>query len=112
MSIKLGKKFWELNKDSVRRYRQTPKGKYATYKRNAKTKNREFSLTLKQFTDIILEECFYCGGEGFGIDRIDSNKGYIIDNCLPCCTLCNTMKMDSTTQEFISQCKKIINNTK
>lgn len=42
-----------------------------------------------------------------GIDRIDSTKCYEIDNCLPCCEMCNRMKLTSTQQEFINQCKKI-----
>ena len=29
-----------------------------------------------------------------GIDRKDNYKGYVIDNCLPCCTICNKSKRD------------------
>lgn len=109
MSVK-NKTFWELNADSVRKYRQTPKGKYATYKRNARVYNRQFSLTLKQFNDIISEPCFYCGGEGFGIDRIDSNKWYFQENCLSCCSMCNRMKSDFNIKQFLEQCNKITKN--
>ena len=44
-----------------------------------------------------------------GIDRIDSSKGYVFDNCVPCCKHCNIMKMTMTIDEFINKIKKILN---
>jgi hypothetical protein len=53
-----------------------------------------------------------------GIDRIDNSKGYIVDNCVPCCTYCNTIKGTRTVEEFYKrvedlaptheQCAKIL----
>ena len=40
-----------------------------------------------------------------GIDRINSDKGYTIDNCVPCCAQCNHMKLDYTTEEFLTKIK-------
>lgn len=42
-----------------------------------------------------------------GIDRIDSSKGYTLDNCVPCCKVCNEMKMARTEEEFLAQITKI-----
>jgi hypothetical protein len=42
------------------------------------------------------------------VDRLDSNKGYTIDNCVPACYGCNIMKMDSTEKDFIDQAYKIV----
>jgi hypothetical protein len=44
-----------------------------------------------------------------GLDRIDSNKGYESDNLVPCCGICNTMKWDTTTEQFLNHIKKLYN---
>lgn len=45
-----------------------------------------------------------------GIDRIDSSKHYIQDNCVSCCNLCNIMKWDYPVETFITHIKKIVDN--
>jgi hypothetical protein len=35
-----------------------------------------------------------------GIDRKDNNLGYVLENCLPCCVVCNRAKKDMTFEEF------------
>lgn len=44
-----------------------------------------------------------------GIDRVDSSLGYRIENCVPCCFLCNEMKMDKSEIEFLEHMEKIYN---
>jgi 5-methylcytosine-specific restriction endonuclease McrA len=34
-----------------------------------------------------------------GIDRVDNSIGYTPDNCVPCCTQCNRIKLDHLTYE-------------
>jgi len=34
---------------------------------------------------------------------MDSTKGYIEGNCLPCCASCNRAKRDSTAEEYINR---------
>lgn len=41
------------------------------------------------------------------IDRIDSNRGYELDNVQLVCSLVNTMKMQYSTEELIKWCKQI-----
>ncbi len=55
--------------------------------------------------------CYYCGShiQSVGIDRIDSLKSYEIGNVVPCCHVCNSMKMALSQSVFIEQCKKIAN---
>jgi hypothetical protein len=43
-----------------------------------------------------------------GIDRIDSNKGYFVENCVPCCSDCNIAKMEKSIEDFILHCRKIV----
>jgi len=73
-------------------YTKTPKAKYSRYKSKAKNRGYEFNLTLEEFTSISNQDCYYCGKEGFGIDRFDNSTGYTSDNCVPCCTMCNKIK--------------------
>lgn len=92
------------------RYYMTAKGRYNIAKRNAlKSKKvnskKEFNLTLKQYTNILKKyknKCFYCDDKiennGVGLDRIDSSKGYSIDNVVTCCRNCNFLKGEHLTK--------------
>ena len=42
-----------------------------------------------------------------GIDRIDSNLGYLENNVVPCCKFCNFMKLNLTTEDFLNRIAKI-----
>lgn len=105
------------------------KGKIESDNRLGRKKYKEFNLTLSEFTNLIHSNCYYCGSEPTddnlwnksssrknddlikinGIDRIDSNKGYLIDNCVPCCKHCNKMKSDNESTEFLNHVYKIYN---
>lgn len=81
---------------------------------NARRRNKEFKLSLEDYSRIIQLSCFYCGkppheyktkryyGCVFinGIDRIDSSIGYINDNVVPCCKTCNSAKGELTQSQF------------
>ena len=86
------------------------------YKRNAKNRTLQFNLTKDDFIQITSKQCSYCGGFGSvsptgerynGIDRIDSSKNYELDNVIPCCSICNKMKMDMSYRSFLYQIEKI-----
>jgi hypothetical protein len=100
---------------------------YSTYKSDAKTKNREFSLDFDTFVNLTKQTCFYCGSEPSkvfidkdrgdplsdttikcnGIDRVNSLKGYSISNVVPCCHTCNLMKRNMNTDAFLEKIEKI-----
>lgn len=42
-----------------------------------------------------------------GIDRVDSNLGYCVDNCVPCCKDCNYGKLSKTKDEFLEWINRI-----
>lgn len=42
-----------------------------------------------------------------GIDRIDNNSGYTIDNCVPCCPDCNQMKSNRQLDDFLNRIEMI-----
>lgn len=87
-------------------YDKTDKGIYNRYKGDCKRRNRLvrgiiMDLTFEQFSKIINKPCSYCNKPNSrGVDRIDSNKSYTMENCIPCCKICNQMKSDMTIQEF------------
>ena len=93
-----------------KKYNHTLKGKFITYKTGAKRKGLIFELTLDEFSKIISEPCYYCGENGYGIDRLDNSIGYLKINIVPCCSMCNYMKNNYTKNEFINQCIKIVKN--
>lgn len=84
-----------------------------SYQTNAKKRNLSFSLTDDQFFTITKQLCNYCGvspetvykskSSNYiynGIDRVNSNLGYELDNVVPCCKRCNQAKNDMTEEEF------------
>lgn len=95
-------------------WRQTLKGRLVTYKTSAKKRGIEWLLTEKEFESFWQQKCYYCNDDitTIGIDRIDSNGNYTIDNCNSCCSTCNLMKNNLSEKEFINKLKQIIKNLK
>jgi len=88
---------------------QTVRGRYARYKGTAKHRNIEFNLSFLEFMKLWQKNCHYCNSEikTIGLDRIDNTKGYTVNNIVSCCTYCNKMKLDRTTEQFIQHVEKI-----
>lgn len=95
---------------------------YINYKRSAKSRNLEFNLSKLDFIKMTQQNCFYCNAIPIekkfvktangpaiinGIDRINNNKGYLLDNCVPCCTKCNLAKHILSTKDFFDLVKSI-----
>jgi hypothetical protein len=87
---------------------------FREYADGAAKKNVEFTITLEVFTDTVTKPCYYCKkyneNEVIGIDRIDSLKGYVKENILPACELCNTMKKQLTMKEFADHINLLYTN--
>lgn len=81
----------------------------------------EWGLTLEQYVNLVTSDCHYCGTKPHqkpqgkqmptnlfrnGIDRADNNRGYLPDNCVPCCTACNREKRAATVDQFIENTKR------
>lgn len=95
-------------------WRKTFNGRLLSYKRNAKKRNIEWLLTDDEFKSFWGKPCSYCGDsiDTIGIDRIENNKSYFLNNCTPCCSICNTMKMNLDTSDFINKISQILKNFK
>jgi len=87
--------------------------RFVSFKVGAIERGYDFELTLSQFDNIVNNKCYYCGGvEKIGVDRGDNEKGYTLDNSVPCCGMCNLMKYVHTEQKFISHAIKIAEHQK
>lgn len=97
---------------------------YCFYRSGAKQRHIEWSLSEEEFKTLIKDKCHYCGEEPSrhqsvsyrddfelvnGIDRIDSSKGYSIDNCVSCCNTCNLMKNVLAKNIFLNKVSQIYN---
>lgn len=110
--------YYKKNKDKIltenKAWTQTFSGRLFSYKRSAEQRDIDWLLTEEQFKMFWRKSCSYCGDiiETIGIDRIDSNKPYEIDNCKSCCSECNRMKMELSEENFLKMIKKIYDNLK
>lgn len=100
----------------IRQYDRGVISVYCQYRDKAKKRKIPFYLGEREFEKLIKKNCHYCKLEPYnfikdkrsnsikiiysGIDRIDSSKGYIKSNCVPCCKRCNLAKSDLTIEEF------------
>lgn len=98
---------------------KSPHERYRFYQKRAESKGTVLEFTEEEFNEFTKQPCFYCGGysnskkyedQFCGIDRIDSNKGYSKDNCVPCCYTCNVMKMGLDVYDFLDKVENIHQN--
>lgn len=85
------------------KYQKTIRGRTNYYKGNAKRSGLAFELPLELCNDLMTDNCYYCGVEPSpynGIDRVDNSRGYLEDNVVTACEMCNLSKKDWTKEEF------------
>jgi hypothetical protein len=88
--------------------------KYYRYIKSCGERCLEFRLTFDEFVNIVNNHCFYCGYKNSdfvnGIDRKNSSIGYILDNCVTSCKMCNYMKGSLSVDVFIKRVEHILTN--
>jgi hypothetical protein len=84
---------------------------------NAEKRNLPQNLSKSQVKKLITQKCYYCGRPPAQklfkastykcntIDRIDNTKGYEMNNVVPCCKECNTVKNMITKVMTVKQFK-------
>ncbi len=92
------------------------KSLYHIYKKGAQKRNYSFELSIDEFKLLTSQNCSYCGRAPHrfrkswsehsvytynGVDRRDNTLGYVLENCVPCCSICNRAKSDLPYEEFI-----------
>jgi 5-methylcytosine-specific restriction endonuclease McrA len=90
----------------------------------AKRRGYSYELSFDQYKDIVTRPCYWCGIEpplknpkgermptlpapAHGIDRLDNAVGYIYNNCVASCQICNVAKNNSSVADFRSWIEKI-----
>lgn len=98
---------------------------FKDYRRGAKKRGLEWNLSKEQFRELTSSPCYYTGrmpsraaysssrknrSDPYiynGIDRKDSSLGYTIENCVPCDSDVNLMKMNIPHDEFVGLVREI-----
>ena len=85
-------------------------------------KARGLDWSHQEFKVFTQQECNYCGslpktvqktkgrpGEYVynGIDRMNNDIGYLKENCVPCCLMCNQSKLHHSKENFLDWVKKV-----
>lgn len=115
--------------------RVTITNQYRQHRENATSRGFSY-LPKEDWYEIVKKPCYYCGDidirnavtaphykkrcyslteeikktyavEINGIDRLNSNIGYKKENVVPCCAMCNRMKMEYNINDFLSKIKLI-----
>ena len=94
--------------------------------RSAHKRQLYVGITKEQWLLLSQQECHYCGlkysnarkpagrckhARPFrynGIDRLDSAKDYVLENCVACCKDCNYAKRLLSKNDFISMARRIV----
>lgn len=97
-----------------KQYNSSDRGIFYRYKHDAKRRSRNYSFTIpfEEFSALLNSACHYCGtSPSRGVDRFDNALGYESGNCVPCCSMCNEMKMDHPVEKWMSHIKQIIKHS-
>jgi hypothetical protein len=85
-----------------------------TYRSTAARRGLSWGLKTEEFMNLVLQKCYYCGrpphqyrayrekGGAYytGIDRVSNDAGYLPDNVVPCCKICNRAKQCMRQEDF------------
>lgn len=106
---------------------------YRNYRNAAIYRGYSFELTEEQFSRLTQADCFYCGRkptqvlsakngmkQGYslngdythnGIDRMDNDQGYTLENSIACCKISNRAKQAMDMDDFIAWIQDLVNHT-
>lgn len=92
---------------------------YWAYMNNCLRKHLNFPVTMAEFIPFTTQNCYYCGREPSntmqklkhsdeillyqGVDRKSNVRGYVLDNLVPCCHPCNSIKGNHLTYDEMIQ---------
>lgn len=97
----------------VYEYENTPNGKYAELKKDAKKHRIKFDLTISDIEEMYKKPCVYCGRRVrfISMDRIDNDSYYHRNNVDVCCRWCNYTKGTGSAAFFYNQCRRVVEHT-
>lgn len=82
---------------------------YKKYCRDAKRRGLIFLLTKQDFVIFQNRSCHYCNAplDKVRLDRVDNQIGYLLNNVVPCCAICNRLKGTLGLTDFLQHITKI-----
>jgi hypothetical protein len=113
---KTGKTYYKKDcKDcSLKKHKPSKEARrFADFNGNLKRRGIEVTLTREQFLEFWGKPCIYCGNDTptVNLDRVNSDKGYSMDNVVPCCLSCNMGKGTQTAEQYIDHCNKVVDHS-
>ena len=96
---------------------------FCQYRHKAKARGLSWNLTFEQFLVLTSSPCHYTGWEPSqvfsqskrhepyiwnGIDRVVNEKGYTLENCVPCNGDVNKAKLRMSKEKFLNMCSSVV----
>jgi len=89
--------------------------KWAQLQNSTRVNGHTLTIDKEQAVALYQQPCFYCDipavnaskSQLNGIDRINSDLGYVVGNVVPCCPTCNIMKGATDVKLFLAQVSAI-----
>lgn len=100
-------------------YHKDPRGKFSGKKSRTKRDGKPLHLEPIDYENFIKGDCYYClkpsnHEDSFEnltyntVDRVNSDIGYLKENCVSCCAPCNAAKSNWSVQVFIAHTARIV----
>lgn len=116
-------KFYKINTCKLcinlrnRKYKKSPGGRFNRSVDAAKYKKLEWNISFEDYNKLIAQPCYYCEYPTEietigGLDRLDNSKGYLLENVVSCCLLCNNARRDFFTPEEMKRLGKVFKEFK
>ncbi len=86
------------------RTKNEPHFRWQFAKSQANHREIDFNLSEEDHAKIIIQPCYYCSKSiadevGCGLDRLNNDEGYSLQNVVACCGTCNSSRGDRYTPE-------------
>jgi hypothetical protein len=101
----------KICRTNSRKQNGTARRRLVETKHNCKRRDIDFALSREEAFSFFESPCTYCSHYDNtycnGIDRLDAKRGYLPDNCVSCCKMCNLLKQQMDPVSFVEHCKRI-----
>ena len=98
---------------------------FSLYRSGARQRDLKWQIPKTKFKELTSSSCFYCGVKPFrealprgngntgsylynGLDRVNNEHGYTLDNVVPCCWECNDIKHAQPVKEFMGWINRLV----
>lgn len=98
---------WKKNKRNSPMHRLHMKYKTLLY--SSKSRSLFNNISEEAYLALAILACAYCGGlSDGGLDRVDTARGYSADNVVPCCAICNRIKLNHDLTFLKTHLKRMV----